>query len=95
MIDSLTADRFEELDGKTFTVKSVEPEQSLRLVEIARKGESERRGDAFSLLWQSDTDTILPQGSYVLEHDELGELELFIVPVGETDKGVHYEAIFA
>ncbi|MEM8696428.1 MAG: hypothetical protein AAGE05_10445 [Pseudomonadota bacterium] len=94
MIDSLTADRFEELESEIFTVTSIEPSQSLRLIEIVRKGQGERMGGSFSLLWQSDTDMILPQGSYVLEHGDLGQLELFIVPVGEMDGGVHYEAIF-
>lgn len=94
MIEQLTADRFEKLDAATFTVASVEPAQQLRLVEVVRKGQGERMGGSFSLLWQSDSDEILPQGSYLIRHDELGELELFIVPVGQASEGVHYEAVF-
>jgi hypothetical protein len=94
MMSELTADRFEKLDGETFTVMSVEPVLQLRLIETARKGKGERMGGSFSLLWQSDSDTILPQGSYVMKHEALGELELFIVPVGQVSEGVHYEAVF-
>jgi hypothetical protein len=94
MIDQLTAERFEKLDGETFTVTAADPAIELRLIEIVRKGKGERMGGSFSLLWQSNSDAILPQGSYVLNHAELGELELFIVPVGQASEGVHYEAIF-
>lgn len=94
MITDLTAESFKKFDGETFTVKSVEPELHLRLIEIVSKGQGERMGGAFSLLWQSDSETILPQGSYLLQHDGLGDLELFIVPVGQVSEGVHYEAVF-
>ncbi|MDF1606908.1 hypothetical protein PZ897_01825 [Hoeflea sp. YIM 152468] len=94
MIAELTADRFEPLNGTIFTVASVQPQQHLRLIEVLRRGKGERVGGSFSLLWQSDAEEVLPQGSYVLAHDSLGELELFIVPVGQASEGVHYEAVF-
>ncbi|KJS19549.1 MAG: hypothetical protein VR78_03195 [Hoeflea sp. BRH_c9] len=91
----LTADTFDPLDGGIFTVMAVAPVQQLRLIEISRKGQGERAGGSFSLLWQSDTRLVLPQGSYVLNNDSLGDIELFIVPVGRAGDGVHYEAVFA
>lgn len=94
MMSALTAESFETLEGETFTLMSVEPALQLRLIEIARKGKGERMGGSFSLLWQSDSDTILPQGSYVMKNEQMGELELFIVPVGQVSEGVHYEAVF-
>lgn len=80
MIAEMTAEHFERLDGQTFTVTSVEPAQQLRLIEVLRKGKGERKGGSFSVLWQSDNDQVLPQGSYVMANDELGEVEIFIVP---------------
>ena len=94
MIAELTADRFEALDDETFTVTSVEPAQRLRLIEVLRKGKGERMGGSFSLLWQSDNEAILPQGNYVMKNGTLGEVELFIVPVGQASEGIHYEAVF-
>lgn len=35
-----------------------------------------------------------PQGTYRLEHDELGTLEIFLVPLGPDAVGMRYEAIF-
>lgn len=94
MMADLTADTFEPLDGEIFTVMVVAPVQQLRLIEVSRKGKGERAGGSFSLLWQSDTGAVLPQGIYVLNNDSLGDIELFIVPVGRAGDGVQYEAVF-
>lgn len=94
MTVELTAEHFEALDGQTFIITSVSPAQPLRLIEVLRKGKGERMGGSFSLLWQSDSETVLPQGSYVMANDTLGEIELFIVPVGQASEGIHYEAVF-
>jgi hypothetical protein len=37
----------------------------------------------------------LPQGLYHLDHPVMGELELFLVPIGADRDGVTYEAVFA
>src|SRR5215204_1451266 len=34
------------------------------------------------------------QRIYKIEHPELGAIELFIVPVGQNDSGLRFEAIF-
>lgn len=94
MIAEMTAEHFEKLDGQTFTVTSVDPAQKLRLIEVLRKGKGERMGGSFSVLWQSDNATVLPQGSYRMANEEMGEIEIFIVPVGQISEGVHYEAVF-
>jgi hypothetical protein len=36
----------------------------------------------------------VPQGLYRLEHERLGSLEMFLVPVGRTARGVQLEAVF-
>jgi len=38
---------------------------------------------------------MLPQATYTLEHTELGELDIFLVPVGPDGGGrQQYEAVF-
>ncbi|WP_134740194.1 hypothetical protein [Nocardioides sp. 503] len=49
----------------------------------------------FSLVFGGPAAPALPQGSYALAHEELGELELFLVPIGADADGVRYEAAFA
>jgi hypothetical protein len=38
---------------------------------------------------------VLAQGTYRLSHPQLGELELFLVPLGPAAEGMQYEAAFA
>jgi Domain of unknown function (DUF6916) len=56
----------------------------------------------FSVLFHGPLEPVLPQGIYQLEHDQLGTLELFIVPVGpdepsapgQAPTAMRYEAVF-
>lgn len=49
----------------------------------------------FSLVFRGPGDRVLPQRIYRLAHDELGEFEFFLVPIGPDREGMRYEAIFA
>lgn len=48
-------------------------------------------GESYSLLFQSAGKIKLPQETYRIEHDALGALSLFLVPVGL--EGNRYEAV--
>jgi hypothetical protein len=48
----------------------------------------------FSLVFAGPVEPVLPQRTYRLVHDELRDLEIFIVPIGRDDAGVRYEAVF-
>jgi hypothetical protein len=37
----------------------------------------------------------MPQRIYRLQHEELGQLELFLVPIGPDADGMCYEAVFS
>ena len=92
----LTLDDFRPALRETFTL-ALDGGASLALVlEEARPiGEgrfSER--EPFALLFRGPPDPPLPQATYRLGHDGLGELEIFIVPVAATRDGRDYEAIF-
>ena len=52
------------------------------------------RDDPFALLFRGPADTPLPQRLYSIRHEELGDLVLFLVPVGIDEEGRYYEAIF-
>ena len=49
----------------------------------------------FSLVFRGPAGPVLPQATYRLDHAELGELELFLVPIGPDAGGMRYEAAFA
>ena len=53
--------------------------------------------ESFSLLFRADTEFTLEQGTYLLKHDTLGELEIFLVPVGfsaENSLLMEFESVF-
>jgi hypothetical protein len=54
------------------------------------------RDQPFSLYFDGPASPILPQRIYKLTHDPLGELDLFLVPLGPHPKkgGMVYEAVF-
>jgi hypothetical protein len=49
--------------------------------------------ERFSLFFTAPPNVRLAQGTFLLEHEQMGELALFIVPVSGHD-GVRYEAVF-
>ena len=77
-----------------FSLRSAAEEISLRLINIRKLGEAKRAGGAFSLEFVSPAGPVLPQAIYALDHSALGSLAIFLVPIGRTQDGVIYEAIF-
>jgi hypothetical protein len=48
----------------------------------------------FSLLFHdAGATTFVAQQTFALHHAELGELDLFLVPLGPDDRGMRYEAV--
>jgi hypothetical protein len=48
----------------------------------------------FSLVFRGGPDPPLQQRIYCLEHEQLGALDLFLVPLGPDAAGQRYEAVF-
>jgi hypothetical protein len=101
VLDQLTADAFAPAVGDTFVLDDgAGIRLELELVESRLHhpdappvDESGTRAP-FSLLFQGPADPVLPQRIYRLEHDALGPIEIFMVPVGRDDAGATYEAVF-
>jgi len=49
---------------------------------------------SFSLWFLGPNDQLLVQRLYSFEHDNIGRFDLFIVPVGRSEKGIEYQAVF-
>jgi len=92
-----TKQDYEAQLNTTFRLPLEEGELELNLVEVsnvvAEKTE-DGQSEAFSAIFESQIPEHVEQGSYVLHHDDMGELLIFIVPIGPTDAGMRYEAIF-
>jgi hypothetical protein len=48
----------------------------------------------FSLVFRGPLNIFLGQGVHYFKHDQMGEFELFIVPIRQDQQGFYYEAIF-
>lgn len=88
--------------GETFVIDAGEAGQfDLELVESRLHDPDAPAQDAsgarapFTLLFRGPAEPLLPQGIYRLEHQSIGALEIFIVPIGQDADGVAYEAVFA
>ena len=48
----------------------------------------------FSLVFVADHPAVLPQRLYRIEHEALGALSIFLVPIARDTRGVSYQATF-
>lgn len=98
----LTYDDFADRVGEQFHVRLRE-DHSLTLVlseatPSALPGGPDPEGASrqqFSLLFRGPSSPSLDQGTWDLSHDAMGELAVFLVPLGPDAQGPRYEAVFA
>lgn len=97
-----TSDDFADRVGDRFDVRLPDG-QALALV-LADVTVSDRPSGAgpggesrqqFSLVFRGPTEPRLHQGLWELEHDALGAIALFLVPLAPDAEGPRYEAAFA
>jgi hypothetical protein len=87
---------FDAVVGGSFTV-SAEPPLDLVLIEASYLQSGPVCVDtsrSFSAVFRGPTEPALEQAIYSLDHAELGDLTLFLVPIGADDTGRTYEAVF-
>jgi hypothetical protein len=87
----------ENLNTKFRVLLDAPREVELELVEVKsyNSGPNEQGGMVrFSLFLYGPGDFYLPQRTYALEHASMGQLELFIVPIGRDERGFRYEVVF-
>lgn len=52
------------------------------------------KGERFSLFFHVPVQSMIPQRIYEMEHEQLGKLQMFIVPVSAEENGFRYQAVF-
>ena len=50
--------------------------------------------EEFTIVFRGPLDAFLGQGARNFSHDQMGDFELFIVPVRQDAQGFYYEAVF-
>jgi hypothetical protein len=96
MATELTLETFKPAVGQTFTVgEEGGTTAELLLVEAtAEDAGAQAARSPFSLLFHGPVEPFLPQATYRFAHPSLGELGIFIVPLGRDEHGTTYEAVF-
>ncbi len=107
MLERFEITTFEPLAGHRFELADAggagtEPDRvELELVEVQRVGEVTARQARelgkrlpFSLVFRGPAELAMEQGIQRLRHPELGELELFLVPIDRREDGTLFEAVF-
>jgi hypothetical protein len=97
----LTYDDFAAHVGDRYQLILDDSALSLELLDATASGERGGPGPngeerlQFALLFRGPPAPALPQATRTLTHPGLGELELFLVPIGPDADGMRYEAVFA
>jgi hypothetical protein len=90
----------EQLNTKFRVLLELEnaPEVELELAEVAEfptLTHSRSDVERFSLYFYGPGNFFLPQGTYRLAHERMGEHDIFLVPVAQEPRGYRYEAVFS
>jgi hypothetical protein len=98
MADKLSEEDFKKQLHTEFRVRAGgQADVALELAEVeGYQGSGQEPGgmERFSLLFDGPPDFLLEQGVYAFDHEELGEVTLFLVPVERTERGFRYESVF-
>ncbi len=104
MLESFTSATFAGFVGRRFHARASVDDTEFDLV-LARCDET-RYGDPdawkadvqrvpFSLLFHQPESRLAPQQIFRLSQPDLGELDLFLVPLGPAQEGMRYEAVIS
>lgn len=98
MAASLTHEEFSKHVNTKFRVNlDAENGVDLELIEVkgyVSKNNEVTEMERFSIYFQGPGEPYLPQKLYSFQHDQMGEFEIFVVPIGKPEKGFRYEAVF-
>jgi hypothetical protein len=95
MLKDITHKSFESIVGETVELKAGDAsfQAAVESVSLLRQNSGPGR-QPFSVELQAHDATNHGQQMYQLSHPDLGELSLFLVPVGPGERGMCYEIIF-
>ena len=96
-LDKISAADFSPFLKKRFRIyfDSSAP-TTIELIELTEKKSSSEKAlrQPFSIIFRGKKDRVWPQGMYTIDHQSLGKMEIFLVPIGPDDQGMRYEAVF-
>ena len=95
-LESVAYDTVAPLAGRDFTVTTGNGPVTLQLTEVQKLGHkrADAQRDPFSILFRGPSGLRMPQATYPIAGDGLGEVAIFITQVADGPHGSEFEAIF-
>jgi hypothetical protein len=95
-LEALTAADFAPLVHQPFRIDDgAGASFTAELIEVSETGAHGHARSQFSLIFRGGPTPPLAQRIFGVEHERMGRLEIFLVPLGPDDVGQRYEAVFA
>ena len=97
MAASLTEQEFSQHVGTQFQLSLDEQAIELKLSQVKGylAGPNEHDGmERFSVFFEGPAAPQLQQTVYRLSHEQMGEFDIFLVPIAKVGEGFRYEAVF-
>jgi hypothetical protein len=100
-LENLEADHFLKHLNQSFSLYDESGAQvETKLSEVTVLGSDKPRSERgkrqpFSIVFSGPLEPILPQGIYRVKHEQLEQLNVFLVPIGPNKEGMRYEAVFS
>jgi hypothetical protein len=92
--ENLTKEAFRENLNTKFRVPLSETNAvDLELIEVVETVATPVQ-DQFSIFFRGPLEYFFPQSIYHIEHEKMGEMDIFIVPVAKGQDSFRYEAVF-
>jgi hypothetical protein len=90
----LSHDAFKQYINTKFQIKIDEqPPVEVELTEVSDLKLYPQQ-EEFSVTFRGPLDMFLGQGVRFFTHQQMGQFELFLVPIGMDERGYNYEAVF-
>lgn len=95
-MELLTLEHFTPHVNETYLARLNDSEVDFVLVEARSLSTRPQSGMRvpFSLLFRNAASVLFPQQTYLMRHDSIGEIGIFLVPVARERDGFLYQAVF-
>jgi hypothetical protein len=94
MTDPLQHEAFAANLNTIFKVQVAEAQEiETKLVKVSDLNLTEIQ-ERFYIIFKGPNDPFLGQGMRRFTHDQMGEFDLFVVPISQDESGTNYEAVF-
>ena len=89
---ALTHDEFARHVNTRFEAQT-EPSVELELIEVSDL-KLHPQQEEFTIVFRGPGNAFLEQGIRSLTHEQMGQFEIFLVPIRQDAQGFYYEAVF-